>query len=146
MSQEKLATVTLTRTFGSNEGTFGRLETIGFACQTGELPWRNNAPGISRVPAGTYRCFWAFSPRFKRFTYRLENVPERDGVLIHPANFMGDASKGFRCELAGCIALGYAVGQLEGQKALMQSRAAVQDFEAHMGQRPFFLEVIDAAH
>jgi hypothetical protein len=39
---------------------------------SGELPWRDNAPSISCVPAGTYRAIFTNSPRFGRALYLLD--------------------------------------------------------------------------
>lgn len=124
----------------SDEGTFGRL----LDWYTGELPWRNNAPSVSCIPAGEYQCVWAWSPRFKRSTYRLLSVPGRAGVLIHAANLMGDAALGYRSQLNGCIALGEKFGWIEGQKAVLLSRPAVGRLENALRQQPFVLEVRDA--
>ena len=144
MMAAPLPLVRLIREPSTTAGTFGRLETDGFSCLTGELPWKGNATGVSCIPTGRYLVIWAMSPRFKRNTYRLPSVPGRAGVLIHPANLMGDADHGLKAELNGCIALGYSLGVIDGQPALLQSRAAVAAFEEHMGHQPFELEVSNA--
>lgn len=65
-------------------------------CETIELPWRNNKRSISCVPEGRYRLV-------KRYHHQrgehlmLANVPQRELILIHPANFA-------LRELQGCIA------------------------------------------
>lgn len=128
----------------TDEGTFGRLVCKGFACFTGELPWRENWQTVSCIPDGVYQSVWGFSPRFKRYTYRILGTPGRYGVLIHSANLMGDVEKGFRSQLNGCIALGEKLGTIEGQKALLLSRPAVRKFEAFLGRQAFTLRVVDA--
>jgi len=110
---------------------------------TGELPDRNNQFNISRIPAGTYAASWVWSSRFGRYTYRLAGTAPRSGVLIHPANFMGDTAKGYLSQLNGCIALGEKVGLLLGQKALLRSVSAVSRLEDLMQHKPFTLEIID---
>lgn len=65
------------------------------AC-TIELPWKQNAKRISCIPEGVYTLRRRYSEKFKWHLVLLE-VPERSGILIHPAN---DALK----ELQGCIA------------------------------------------
>lgn len=135
---------TLYRGPSTDEGTFGRLVCKGFACFTGELPWRENRQMVSCTTAGVYRSVWGFSPRFKRYTYRILGTPGRYGVLIHSANLMGDVEKGFRSQLNGCIALGEKLGTIEGQKALLLSRPAVRKFEAFLGRQAFTLRVVDA--
>lgn len=126
------------------DGTFGRLIADGFACHTGELPWRDNAPGKSCIPPGTYRCVWARSTRLRRNTYRVLGVPGRAGILFHSANFMGDLAAGRKAQVQGCIALGEVIAIMDGQAALLLSRPAVRRFEEIMARQPFDLEIIDA--
>ena len=134
----------LTRTETSDEGTFGTLEIAGHSFATGELPDRGNQPEVSCIPAGTYVCTWNFSNRFKREMYQVLDVPDRTGVRIHSANFMGDKSLGYRAELNGCIALGRSIGTLNNQRAVITSRAAVEDFENLMGGEDFELQIVDS--
>lgn len=133
----------LTRTEQSDQGTFGVILTdSGFTCRTGELPWRENAPDRSRIPAGKYLCTWRNSPKHG-WCYHIENIAGRRGVEIHSANFMGDAAKGFRCELLGCIAPGMALGIINGQLAVTSSRKALEKLEEDLGQDPFELTIED---
>ena len=54
---------TLTRTKTGDSGTFGNLRLDdGSLFVTGELPWRDNAPQKSCIPAGTYTCAIYQSP------------------------------------------------------------------------------------
>lgn len=131
--------VVLQRLETGDDGTFGRF--LGW--YTGELPWRGNAQSVSCIPAGEYAVVWTWSPRFKRNTYRILGVSGRDGVLIHSANLMGDAALGRRSQLNGCVALGERLGWIEGQKALLLSRPAVDGLETKLGRQPFILEVKD---
>lgn len=135
----------LTREDQSDQGTFGRLTCEALTLFTGELPWRENQSSISCIPAGTYNALVTFSPRFGRGLYLVGAVPSRTGIRIHPANFMGDKSKGFHCQLNGCIALGERLGTMGGQKAVLLSAPAVRRLEERMGRRPFKLEIRDAA-
>lgn len=82
-------------------------------CDSLELPWLDNHAQISCIPAGTYRLMWEGSPRLKRETLRLKEVPGRWGILIHPANHLS--------ELRGCLALGKRLAV----DSLMESKAAV---------------------
>lgn len=61
-----------------------------------ELPWKENQKQISCIPEGTYNMRRRFSSKFL-WHWVIENVPNRNCILIHPAN---DALK----ELKGCIA------------------------------------------
>lgn len=138
-----MKTVTLRRTEMGDAGTFGVLEIDGEEFVTGELPDRDNAPEISCIPAGVYLCKWTPSNRLKRDTYQVMNVPGRTGIRFHPANLVGDVSKGFSAEVNGCIALGGTLGVIGGQKAVAGSKVATQRFEDLMGGDDFTLEIID---
>jgi hypothetical protein len=78
------------------------------------------------------------------WTYWIKDVPMRSFCLIHPANLAGDVNKGFRTQLEGCLALGYSLGWLDGQKAVLRSRVAVTDFMNVMNREPFLLRVVNA--
>jgi len=71
-------------------------------------------------------------------------VPGRAGIREHSANFMGDAKKGFHCQLNGCIAPGERLGWMDGQKAVLLSAPALRRFEMHMEHKPFTLEIRNA--
>lgn len=68
-----------------------------YQCFTLELPWKDNQRNISCIPDGRYPIIPRFSPRFQRHLHLL-NVPGRDLILIHEANFVQ--------QLRGCIAVG----------------------------------------
>lgn len=142
-----MRTALLRRTHMGDTGTFGVLEFEGEKFQTGELPARGNAHDVSSIPAGVYTCRWTLSNRFKRETYQVLDVPGRTGVRFHPANLMGDTTKGLKSELNGCIALGYARGPvtIEGhvQEGVLSSRAATAKFEKMLGGQDFQLAIID---
>lgn len=128
----------------TDDGTFGVLTLDnGLAFHTGELPWKDNASGVSCIPAGTYRCEWINSPKHGE-CYQITGVHGRSMIEIHSANFMGDTSKGKHSQLLGCVALGKGLGELEGQMAVLQSKVAVREFEAEMQKEPFILSVIRA--
>lgn len=136
---------TLTRTGTGDEGTFGRLVTdTGLVCFTGELPWRGNAKGRSCIPPGVYRCIWGPSASFGT-CYHVTRVPGRSAILIHAANFVGDTTKGFQCEVAGCIAVGTGIEPRGRQRALVHSRQALLALETALGREPFELTIVDAA-
>lgn len=56
---------------------------IVFTCFTLELPWKNNERRVSCIPDGTYKCTRENHKKFG-WCYRLHDVPNRDGILIHP--------------------------------------------------------------
>ena len=134
----------------SDEGTFGILtiDELKFSCVTVELPWRENTPMISCIPADEYVALWDYSKRFKRDRYRLQNTSPRTGILIHPANFGGDKTKGWRCDLSGCIGLGERKVFLspdggKTQQAVSNSIATVEKFEAATATRNLRIKIVD---
>ena len=125
------------------DGPFGLLQLEhGPLLHSGELPWKNNMPGRSCIPQGQYRCTWAPSAKLGRACYHVRNVPGRSHILIHPANFCGDADLGRRTEIEGCITMGMTIGNLGGQMALLDSRKAVSLLEDWGHQEDFDLTIL----
>jgi hypothetical protein len=105
----------LLRTYHT-EGTNGLLLCDGLPfCYTIELPWRDNAAGISCIPEGNYLLAKRFSLRFQ-WHLQVLAVPDRNLILLHPANEA-------LAELKGCIA---PVTSLTGPGRGTSSRLAVQ--------------------
>ena len=111
--------VTLTRAPSTPQGTFGIWSIDGVpACVTCELPWENNAPDVSCIPAGTYHCVRHVSPKFPLGnTWEVTNVPGRSGILVHNANDTAD--------LEGCIAVGSGFGTVDELPAVINSVATL---------------------
>ena len=134
--------IKISRGPSTNDGTFGKMvlddNTTFF---TGELPWDNNKNRTSSIPVGTYICKWILSPKHGH-CYQVTNVPNRDMIEIHSANFMGDVSQGKISQLLGCIALGLNIGPLEGQQAVLQSKVAISNFEHNMKEEDFELTIV----
>lgn len=138
-----METVKLIRFDKSDQGVFGKITHSGLSWFTGELPDRDNQSNISCIPAGRYTVRWTLSPRFKKHTYEVISVPGRGGIRIHSSNLMGDAKLGYVAQLLGCISLGYKLGYINKQKALLVSRPAVHSFEDAMQRKTFILEIIE---
>ena len=134
-------TARLVRLENSSQGTFGVLYAKEKTFKTGELPWEGNAPKVSCIPAGVYKCEWSWSPSFKRKLYQVFPVKGRSGIRIHAANLMGKRAAGYKAQLQGCVALGDKLGWLGGQKAILLSAPAVRRFEALMEYKPFRLVI-----
>lgn len=141
-SGQELRSIRLVRTETSDEGTFGELFVGSTRFVTGELPWRNNERNKSCIPAGRYLLRRVDSPKFGP-TWEITNVPGRTHILFHAANYFGDESKGLRSDVDGCVGLGMIYGELNGQRAVLNSRSAVDQFEALLGPHPVELEIVD---
>ncbi len=129
----------LIRTYRPNV-TLGELTIDGKPlCNTIELPFLLNKKGVSAIPKGKYAMVWTFSPAFKRNTWRLVDVPNRDGILIHSANFTR--------QLKGCIAPCLSHSDLDkdgvmdgasSAKALELVEAALRKFQ----DKGYWIEVV----
>ena len=101
--------IELIRTILSDDFTEGELRINGhFFCHTLEdrvrrLPADKKIPGLTAIPAGTYRVTVSVSPKFGRYLPLVENVPYFSGIRIHRGNTAGDTS--------GCILVGESAGR-----------------------------------
>ena len=57
-----------------------------FNCAVLELPDRNNANSISRIPSGVYTCVERWSNKYG-WHYHVLNVPNRSFILMHFGNY-----------------------------------------------------------
>lgn len=132
----------LIRTSTSDEGTFGILVYGDDYAHTLEPPWRGNQRNLSCIPAGKYEVRMRHSPKYGD-VYHVKKVPNRTYILMHAGNWAGDEAKGFKTDTDGCILVGSKRGRLNGQQALLASRAALSKVTAAMNFEPFELEIID---
>lgn len=67
--------------------------------------------GKTAIPYGMYEIKWTYSPRFKKYTPQLMNVPSFEGIRIHAGNSSKDTE--------GCLLLGEnkKVGMVLNSKA-----------------------------
>lgn len=65
------------------------------------------------IPYGTYEIKWTYSPRFKKYTPQLMNVPSFSGIRIHAGNSSTDTE--------GCLLL----GQNKKVGMVLNSRATI---------------------
>lgn len=119
-------------------GTFGVLRLDGQVfCVTLELPDEDNKKNISCIPTGEYLCRKVESPKFG-VTYEVADVPDRDHILLHPGNVVGDTS--------GCVLLGKHFGRLRGDRAVLNSGKTFKRFmDACAGTETFPFVVEDAS-
>jgi hypothetical protein len=111
--------------------TFSDLSTVGELLVNGEHECYTledvvravKVPGKTAIPYGTYRVIINASARFKRRLPLLLNVPNFEGVRIHPGNTAEDTE--------GCI----LVGTVRGPDVVLHSRDAF---------KPLFLKMDEA--
>lgn len=72
--------------------------------------------GKTAIPYGTYEIKWTYSPRFKKYTPQLMNVPSFSGIRIHAGNSADQTE--------GCLLL----GQNKKVGMVLNSRATINKF------------------
>ncbi len=104
--------------------TLGRLFifdglSVIFESTTLELANNDNQRNISCIPTGNYNVKSRNSSKYNDH-FIIEDVPDRDFILIHPANFHTD--------LRGCIGIGkeFADINADNRQDITQSRATMK--------------------
>lgn len=120
----------LIRTDLTSDGVFGTLRVPGsrvplFTC---EDDWKNNQPGVSCIPAGTYTLRRTMFHKHNYEAFEVTNVPGRSRILIHVGNTEEDVE--------GCILVGLKHGMLtvarDEDTGLARTKRAV------LGSKPAF--------
>jgi hypothetical protein len=127
--------ITLKRITDDGVQTLGHLHLgNGKVYQTLELAWKNNERQRSCIPKGTYKVKKRTSAKYGEH-FHILNVPNRDMILIHHANFHN--------QLLGCIAPGKGLSDLnkDGKLDVTSSRQAMKELLAALPNN-FELEII----
>ena len=135
-----MKTLDLYRFKTSDQGTLGLLVGKNFSARTIELPWNDNVDIYSCIPTGEYKIEIRKSPKFG-WSYILQDVPDRQYVLIHYGNLAGDIRKGFKSHSEGCIIIGTYTGKLNNQDAVLASRLKFNRFMSYMNGEPGILTI-----
>lgn len=127
--------LTLTRNQDDGVQTLGELEFSGMKWNTLELSWKNNQRNISCIPKGTYNVTYTFSPKFMKFTYEIQKVPNRSGIRIHVGNYFN--------QIQGCILIGNGYRDInkDGRLDVINSTISIQAIEALLNKQPFKLVI-----
>jgi len=143
-----MADVVLQREPSTDQGTKGAIIVIGKGSwPTLELPWRENQPQISCIPAGVYECALGWSQHFAAMLYHVLDVPGRADVEIHKGNWAGDTALGYHSDVRGCGLIGKSSGYIEPypkQQALLESGVGLREFMDALAGKAFSLEIRDA--
>jgi hypothetical protein len=115
-----LALATLEDSYIYTEATSGPETVPGYGFR---WPWtRIKIPGVTAIPAGNYRIYLTFSPRFGRFLPLIINVPQYVGIRFH---------RGASAEHSeGCILVGRRIA--DNTRELLDSAAGEADLVAWM--------------
>jgi hypothetical protein len=96
------------------EQTYGDLAYGDFVCKTLELADKNNQRQISCIPEGSYPYTKEIHKKFGK-VLRLNDVPGRDGVLVHYGNYAGSLNPKTNVpDSLGCILVGLAFADIDG--------------------------------
>lgn len=126
----------------TEDSTIGRLTVDGvFECYTLEDKDRKlEAGGVkvkheTAIPRGTYTIERTYSPRFLKVLPLLVNVPQFEGIRIHPGNTKAHTS--------GCILL----GRVRKPNRIEESTVAFQSLDAKIAAalargEPVSIEVV----
>lgn len=112
-------------------------------CNTIELKNDGNKRQVSCIPEGIYKCVYRESKKYPKH-YHVLDVPGRDMILIHPANFAGSVNpRTGKSDLLGCIGLGNGYGDLNGDGVveLLRSTVTMGKFISLVGKGGFDLEI-----
>ena len=126
----------LVRTERSGNSTIGELSVDGqFECYTLEdLERPVKIKGETAIPVGRYEVIINLSQRFGRPLPLLLNVPEFEGVRIHPGNTAADTE--------GCI----LVGVTKGEASIGQRRVAFEQLfdklKTALGAEKVFIDIV----
>lgn len=109
----------LVRVGKEKDRTLGRLEVYKDLAHlasfvTLELPGLNNARRVSCIPTGTYPIEAEDHPKFGK-CFRVHNVRDRDGILIHRGNYPSDT--------LGCILPGMNFADIDKDGTMDVSRS-----------------------
>ena len=119
-------------------GTFGELRLGGHTWVTVEREWKQNAPGVSAIPAGWYPLELGTYHKGGYPAYEVLEVPGRAQIKIHKANLAR--------EVEGCIAVGKSFGTVSGEWAIIHSADAYDEWMRYAAlEQPTHLGVMWAA-
>lgn len=139
--------IDLVRHLTDEQGTPGVISLGPWMAHSLELPWLDNQPNISCIPAGLYSMEVVKTRKpigGRSLLYLIKEVPERTGILAHAGTWAGDKSKGYRSSVLGCVLMGYRTGIYHDQRAIFDTRRAIGDFMAITGGAPLKIRITNA--
>lgn len=117
--------ITLDRLYQSSDCTLGVLSSNdGLLCFTLENPWLDNQVSISCIPEGHYTCKPHNGRKYQN-TWEVTSVSGRSAILFHSGNVEKDTR--------GCILPGLTKGVLNGKRAVLGSRLAMEKLRDYIG-------------
>lgn len=135
-----LDVMTVERLVFTDKSTLGDICFDGkFFCHCLELSCRKGDEGGRRaIPTGRFEIKMTYSPKFKRETAEVMNVPGRTGIRFHPANYSS--------QLDGCIASGYRTGVDSIFDSVKANDALHEEIRKRLKDGPLFVSFIGGYH
>jgi hypothetical protein len=96
-------------TWVKDDCTIGTMDFGMFRCLTLELPWKDNRPNVSCIPAGEYGASLYQSYKHGQVVL-LDGVPDRTFIEIHAGNYTR--------QIEGCILVGDSIKYLDRDDVL----------------------------
>lgn len=134
MEEKKVLTL---KRFLKDDGTRGVFVLDGLPlCLSYELPWAGNQHEISCIPENSirdyYSCSWEEHEHFPavKMVARVNGVPGRSGILIHPGNKLSD--------IKGCILPGKS---FRNRGFIEYSTASLDKLGTALSWQPFLLRI-----
>jgi len=139
------------RVWETEYSTYGNIidKTAGMIfALTIELPWKENQPNISCIPAGKYTCCRCWYNKGKYETFQIMNVSNRTNIKFHIANKTGRKKRKIKTDLLGCVGIGESfdpVWTIKGWvSGILQSGKGFKEFMSRLKNvDEFELEIID---
>ncbi len=109
---------------------------IEFEAAALELPWRDNARSVSRIPPGKYTGVKRFSLKYSNHIH-IQNTEPRSLILIHHGNYNRDTR--------GCILIGSEFRDIDRDGCLdvVNSKATMERFMSTLEGHSFAVELND---
>ena len=107
-------------------------------CFTLERPWVDNRRNVSCIPGNEFYSLVKYKSQRYGWTLRVEDVPDRTGILFHAGNTVADTK--------GCILPGKQVGKLNGARAVLHSASALSMLRQMEPNGAHTLYIVDDEH
>lgn len=134
MSKKSLTLFRVSKSEIVTQGVLINDETGLPICLTLEEPWKNNAQGVSCIPAGEYIVVPHVNSKGSP-VFLITNVKSRTAIQIH----IGNTTK----DIEGCVLVGTEFGAYVGLPAVLGSQRAFHALSKSVGHDPFILKIVE---
>ncbi len=135
-SSERKKGMLLERLIFTDQSTLGEISMDGqYFCKCLELSCRKgDEGGRLAIDPGRYEIKITYSPRFKRDTAEIMNVPGRTGIRFHPANYY--------TQLDGCVAPGFRTETNSIFESVKANDALHAEIKRRLAVAPLYISIV----